>query len=516
MEELHDACGVAAVYIKPESKDNDKAVFYLYKLLLNLQHRGQLSAGITTYNKSRQQLIDTYKGMGMVNEVFRTNDRLKSFQIFQRYKGSKGIGHVRYATCGKDDKSYAQPFERHHGRMWKWFSFCFNGNLANYAELKKQIMSKPDYHMVLDTDTEVIMHHLSREFMGNKKPSSLKVFSNLTKKFDGSYNLAFINSYGEIIVLRDPLGNRPLSYGSRDDGIFLAASESNALANCGVEKFKSLEPGKMIIINDHSITVKRYAKSKRRAHCMFEWVYFSNVASVLDGKSVYITRTNLGKELARLETESITKEHIVVPVPDTAKAAGDAMAYELGIPSMEGLIRNRFVGRTFIEGSRREDKVQNKYTALRDILKGKKVILVDDSIVRGTTSRGIVRYIKKVGGAKEVHLRVSCPPIMAPCFYGIDMSTVSELLAPRFEKHVGSEKISERVCKKIAEHLYADSVIYQTIPGLVKSIGLPKRDLCMACLNGQYPTPCGRRLYEGACRNLRNGVKEDRRIYEVC
>ena len=514
MEEVHENCGIVAVYAKPDSKDADKAVFYLYKLLLNLQHRGQLSAGITTYDKSRDQLIDTYRGIGMVNEVFKTNDRLKSFQIFQKYKGNKGIGHVRYATCGRDDKSYAQPFERHHGRMWKWFSFCFNGNLANYAELKKQLMSKPDYHMVLDTDTEVIMHYLSRELMGNRKPSLLRVFSNLSKRFDGSYNMAFINSYGDIVVLRDPLGNRPLCYGQRDD-VFLAASESNALVNCGVEKFKSLEPGKMIIINDHYVKTKRFAKSKKRAHCMFEWVYFSNVASVLDGKSVYITRTNLGRELAKLETEEITKEHIIVPVPDTAKAAGDAMAYELGIPSMEGLIRNRFVGRTFIEGSRREDKVQNKFTALKDILKGKKVILVDDSIVRGTTSREIVRYIKKVGGAKEVHLRVSCPPIRAPCFYGIDMSTVSELLVPRFEKDV-SKEISEKTCEKISEHLYADSLVYQTIPGLVSSIGLPKEELCMACLTGNYPTPCGQRLFEGAYHRFKKGIKEDRRTYEVC
>jgi len=511
MKEVHEACGIAAVNVKSNRRDADEAVFYLYKLLLNLQHRGQLSAGITTYNKNRTQLIDTYKEIGMVNEAFHTNNRLKSLEIFKRYEGSRGIGHVRYATSGKDEKRYAQPFERHHGRMWKWFSFCFNGNLANYAELKKQLMDKPDYHMVLDTDTEIVMHYLARELMGPRKPSLLKVFSNLSKRFDGSYNTAFINAYGDIVVLRDPLGNRPLCYGEKD-GVFLAASESNALVNCGVEKFKSLEPGKMILINNDSIKIKRFSKSRRRAHCMFEWVYFANVGSVLDEHSVYIARTNLGKELAKLETEKITKEHIVVPVPDTAKAAGDAMAYELGIPSMEGLIRNRFVGRTFIESSSREDKVQSKYMPLRRILNGKKIILVDDSIVRGTTSREIVRYIKKVGGAKEVHLRISCPPIKAPCFYGIDMSTISELLAPRFEKKMDPKKISEKTCKKIAKHLYADSLIYQTIPGLVRSIGLPKRDLCMACLNGDYPTPCGRMLFKKA--HSRKFRKKDKRTYE--
>jgi amidophosphoribosyltransferase len=349
--------------------------------------------------------------------------------------------------------------------------------------------------------------------MGGVKPSLVKVFSNLSKKFDGAYNIAFINAYGDIAVVRDPLGIRPLSYGYNNNTL-LIASESNALINCGVKNFKELEPGKMIIIKNNDVGIKRFAKRKRKAHCMFEWVYFSNVGSILNGKSVYITRTNLGKELAKLETEKITKDHVLVPVPDTAKAAGDAMAFELGIPSQEGLVRNRFVGRTFIEGFSREDKVENKYTALREILKGKKVILVDDSIVRGTTSKRIVRYLKTKGGAKEVHLRVSCPPIIAPCFYGIDMSTISELLVPNYEKRFNNDEVSEKAYKKIANALGADSVIYQTIPGLIKSIGLPKKDLCMACLNRNYPTPCGKRLFDKVLEKYKKGIKEKKRSYE--
>jgi amidophosphoribosyltransferase len=246
---------------------------------------------------------------------------------------------------------------------------------------------------------------------------------------------------------------------------------------------------------------------------MFEWVYFSNVSSVLDGKSVYVTRTNLGKELAKLETEKITKDHIVVPVPDSAKAAGDAFAYEVGAPATEGLIRNRFVGRTFIEGSSRKDKVQNKYTMVKEVLKDKKVILVDDSIVRGATTEQLVRSLKEDGGAKEVHVRVSCPPIMGPCFYGIDMSTVSELVAPRFIKDP-MDITPEKSLKKLAEHMGADSIIYQSISGLIRSIGLPKKDLCLACLNRDYPTPLGKKMLDIALDNFRKGKKEDKRVYE--
>lgn len=508
--EVRDECGIAAVHIKGNGESANKTLFYLYKILLNLQNRGQLSAGITTYNPKRAQLLDTHKDLGPVNEVFKTSSKSKSINIFKRYAGNRGIGHVRYATSGSEEVSLAQPFERHHGRKWKWFSFCFNGNIANYEELRKTLMDKTGYHVVHNLDTEIIMHHLAREMRGAKSPNLRTAFSNLSKKFDGCYNISFINANGEMSILRDPVGFRPLCYGFQDD-MFLAASESNALINCGVTDYKDLKPGEMIHISpEGNIDVKRYAKSTKTAHCMFEYVYFSNVSSVLDGRSVYITRTNLGKELAKLETEDIGEDHIVIPVPDTAKAAGDSMAYELGIPAREGLMRNRFVGRTFIEGSSREDRVQNKYTALKEILRDKKVILVDDSVVRGTTTRQIIKYLKKEGKAKEVHLRISCPPVRGPCFYGIDMSTVSELLVPPYEGKPVKEDVSDEVCAKIAKDVGADSLIYQKMEGLVKSIGLPKNELCMACLNGEYPTPCGRKMFRQAWEDHYKGKKTER------
>jgi len=507
MSEAMHQCGIAAVYIKENDDSANRALYYLYKLLLNQQNRGQLSAGVTTFNLSRMQILDTYKELGPVNEVFKTSDRQQSLEIFKRYAGNKGIGHVRYATSGSEDRSLAQPFERHHGRKWKWFSFCWNGNLANYAELKENLMDKADYHIIYNTDTEILMHYLSRELRGSVRPNLVKVFTRLAQKLDGCFNIAFINAFGEMIIMRDPYGFRPIVYGWKDD-MFLAASESNALINCGVTEYKHLEPGHLIYISNGKVIVKKYAESPKKAHCMFEWVYFANVSSVLDGQSVYITRTNLGKELAKLESEKLNEEYIIVPVPDTAKAAGDAMAYELKVPSAEGLIRNRFVGRTFIEGSSREERIQNKYTALKEILKDKKVILVDDSIVRGSTTKQLINYIKKAGEAKEVHIRVSCPPIRGTCFYGIDMSTVSELLVPKYEKEPKIGEVSKDVINKIAKDLGADSLKYQSVQGLVRSIGKPAKDLCMACITGDYPTPWGKKLYQKAWDNYRKGIKE--------
>jgi len=271
-----------------------------------------------------------------------------------------------------------------------------------------------------------------------------------------------------------------------------------------------------VIVKNGDIDIQRFAKSKQKAHCMFEWVYFSNVSSVLDNKSVYISRTRLGKELAKLETEKVNaEEYVVVPVPDTAKASGDAYAFELGIPSREGIIRNRYVGRTFIEGSSRYDRVQSKYTALKRVLRGKKVLLTDDSIVRGATTKQLVRYLKQDGEAKEVHLRISCPPLRGPCFYGIDMSTVSELLVPGFEGKPVSGNITRETCEKIANHLGADSLIYQSIEGLVRSIRMPSKKLCMACINGRYPTPCGKKLFRKAWEYHNKGSKK-RVISGVC
>ena len=252
----------------------------------------------------------------------------------------------------------------------------------------------------------------------------------------------------------------------------------------------------MAIISPKGIRYERFAESPRHAHCFFEWIYFANVASTLDDRSVYLSRAMLGKELARLEDVTLDSDTIVVPVPDTAKAAADAMAYSLGVPSVEGLMRNRYLGRTFIEGNAdRASKARLKYTPLPEVLSGKRVLLVEDSIVRSTTMRALVHEIRNRGGAREIHLRIACPPIIAPCYYGIDMSQRAELYAPKFlDENEG--RLSVEVQAQMAADLGADSLRYLPVEALARSVGLPPERLCQACVTGDYPTPAGQELYQ--------------------
>jgi amidophosphoribosyltransferase len=517
MDELHHECGIAAIYhlhsVSPSPlapiNGPEQTSRLMTRMLLDLQNRGQLAAGFSTFNPRREQIIDTYRQVGTVIEAFRQSHQAKYDSIMREYAGRAAIGHVRYATCGADDRSYAQPFERHHGCKWKWFSFAFNGQLANFAELRAELLSLADYHLTRETDTEVIMHYLSHELRGDDRPGLVQVFRNLSQKFDGAYNIVFLNAMGDMVILRDPKGIRPLCY-AQDGPLFAAASESVPLFNLGFHEVKSLEPGEMIVIQDNHIRHERFAPKQTPAHCFFEWIYFASVASTLDERSVYLARAALGRELARQERElarvPLDQDTIVVPVPDTGKAAADAMAFELGIPSVEGLIRNRYVGRTFIEGQNRAERVQLKYTPLREVLAGKRVLLIEDTIVRSTTMKTLLHDLRERGGAREIHVRVACPPIVAPCFYGIDMSTVRELFAPRFMH--GTEPTEEEQYAMAAE-LGVDSLFYLPLDAVARCIGLDAKRLCRACLTGQYPTPTGERLYQLALRNC-NGTANGR------
>jgi amidophosphoribosyltransferase len=294
--------------------------------------------------------------------------------------------------------------------------------------------------------------------------------------------------------------------------LFAAASESVPLANLGFTGVRSLEPGTLAVAGRDGVRVERYAHSPAQAHCFFEWIYFANVASTLDDRSVYLSRAALGKELARLETVPLDADTIVVPVPDTAKAAADAMAFELRVPSVEGLMRNRYVGRTFIEGTAdRAAKARLKYTPLPEVLAGKRVLLVEDSIVRSTTMRALVHEIRDRGGAREIHLRVACPPIIAPCYYGIDMSTRDELFATKFADLPGVG-VSPQAQALMAKELGADSLRYLPVEAIARSVSLSADRLCRACITARYPTPTGQRLYQidsdGACHaNGSGGVR---------
>ncbi len=508
MDELRHECGIAAVYcFDPGVRshvwpgDPEQVHRVIPRMLLDLQNRGQLSAGFTSYNPAREQLLDTYKEIGTVSEAFRMSQANKFESILDEHSGPAAIGHVRYATCGPTGRSYAQPFERRHGCKWKWFAFAFNGNLANFQELRSELLSLSDYHLTRDNDTEVIMHFLAHAIRGDQRPDLPGVFAELSKKFDGAFNLAYLNADGELIVLRDPLGLRPLCY-AVDGGVFAAASESVALQNLGFRDIKTLPPGHLIYVRSGERPQVHKFAEPRPKHCFFEWIYFANVASTLDDRSVYLSRTALGKELAQLERKLNLFDYkdgntIVVPVPDTGKAAADGMAYELGIPSAEGLIRNRYVGRTFIEAANRAERVRLKFTPLREVLAGKRVLLVEDSIVRSTTLANLLSFVKEQGGAKEVHVRVACPPIVAPCFYGIDMSTVRELFAPKFMTGA-VPTLAEQA--EMARALGADSLVYLPLDAVARCVGLPEERLCRACLTGDYPTPAGEKRYQLALR----------------
>ncbi|MGD0654556.1 MAG: amidophosphoribosyltransferase [Thermoguttaceae bacterium] len=520
MSDLHEECGVAAIYhltglgkspLCPE-QGPDEISRLMPRMLLDIQNRGQLAAGITTYNPRRKQIIDTYKDVGSVNEVFRLSHRNKYESIMREYCGRAAIGHVRYATCGTDDRSYAQPFERHHIKKHKWFSFAFNGQLANFMELREELLDNEDNHLARETDTEIFMHQICAALSTDNRTPLINVCRHFARKFDGAYSIVFIDALGDMMVARDPLGIKPLCY-AVDGPLFAAASESVALLNLGItpEKIKPVPPGHAVIITDGELEIQPFASSPRHAHCFFEWIYFANVASTLDDRSVYLSRKALGDELARLETLPIDSDTVVVPVPDTSKAAADAMAYALKIPCVEGLIRNRYSGRTFIEGHMdRKRKAETKYTPLHEVLEGKRVILVEDSIVRATTLRVLLRRLRQLGRPKEIHVRVACPPIIAPCFYGIDMSTVSELFAPNFLK---GELITHQHEAEMAAQLGADSLRYLPVEAIARAIGMDADHLCRACITGDYPTPHGQHLAQVALENYRNNVAG--RTYET-
>lgn len=527
MSELHHECGVAAIYHLSGrgrspmcTQDGPRQISRLLpRMLLDIQNRGQLAAGMTTFDPDQPRLLRTRKDVGTVTEVFRLNHKAKAESLMKSLAGRAAIGHVRYATSGQDDRSYAQPFERKHIHKRKWFSFCFNGQLSNYGVLRERLMADGDHHLTLNTDTEIILHEFGRLLsQSQKRLDWIDLLGQTAKNFDGAYSLAVLTAEGEMIVARDPLGIKPMCY-VHEGPLFAAASESVALLNLGFtdDQIQSLPPGHAIIVHPETgFRLERFAPEEKPKHCFFEWIYFANVASTLDDQSVYLSRNHLGEELARAERQLgrvplDAEDTIIVPVPDTSKAAADSMAYELSIPCREGLIRNRYAGRTFIEGGgNRKAKAATKYTPLREVLEGKRVILVEDSIVRSTTMNVLLDRIREVGGAKEIHVRVACPPIIAPCFYGIDMSSIDQLIGP---KYFENGLLTDEAQQKLADDLGADSLRYLPVEAISRAIGKPADHLCQACVTGKYPTTCGQHLYQIALDN--RGTKIDsRRTYQ--
>ncbi|MDD1774873.1 MAG: amidophosphoribosyltransferase [Methanobacterium sp.] len=452
---MQDKCGIVGAYSNNKTGEIAKQIYYA---LYSLQHRGQESAGISTFNGGK---MSTHKGMGLVCDVFSNGN-------FAGLTGNKGIGHVRYSTTGKSLIENSQPFisEFKSG----YVSIAHNGDIINSMELRKQLESEGRI-FYSTTDSEVICHLLIKEYSENG--DMVKAMQNISKQLIGSYSLVILIN-DDLIVVRDPMGIKPLSLGKTDD-ITMVASESVAFDVIGAKKVRDVEPGEILLINDE---IKSYSMPGKgntpRSHCMFEYVYFARPDSILDGHDVYDVRLDIGRALYQ---EHGVDADVVMPVPDSAITAAIGYSRESGLPYGEGLIKNRYVGRTFIMPSQddRETSVKLKMNPIKSELEGKRIVLVDDSVVRGTTSKALVNVLRKAG-AKEIHLRVGCPPIISPCYYGIAMATKKELIA------------SDKRVKEIEKILGVDSLGYLSIDSLIKCIGIEKDHLCTGCLTGEYPT----------------------------
>ena len=450
-DKVFDECGVVGIYA-PGKADIARMVYFG---LHSLQHRGQESAGIAS-NKDGQ--IQYYKEMGLVQEVF--ND-----QIISRLQGDISIGHVRYSTCGESHAVNAMPLVIYHkgGSL----ALAHNGNLVNAKTLRDEMQ---DNGVIFQTsiDSEVIAALIARYIRDNTIEGAILKTLEIVK---GGY--ALVLTYGDkLIGVRDPHGIRPLCIGRTPDG-YILSSESCIFPLLGAKFVRDVAPGELVIIKDGALKSIQFNAGQRKALCAFEYVYLARPDSDMDGKSIYMARTEAGRILAR---EHPVKADMVISVPDSGTVAAIGYAEESGIPYGDGLIKNRYVGRTFIQPDQRmrELSVRLKLNVLKENVKGKRIIMVDDSIVRGTTSAKIVQMLKDAG-AVEVHVRVSSPPVKYSCFFGID--------TPDRDKLVANTHTIEEIRKKIG----ADSLGYLSVEGLVDSIGLGRNRLCAACFNGDYP-----------------------------
>ena len=454
---MKDKCGIVGIH----SKDNLKDVSHLiYYGLYALQHRGQESAGIATHNINYG--LNFHCGMGLVTDVF-NNALIKSLA------GNVGIGHVRYSTTGQSKIENSQPFftELDDG----FIAMAHNGDIVNSGSLRDELCKK-GYEFKSDTDSEVVCYLIKEEYENEK--DILKVIDNVSKQLIGSYSLVILIN-DELYVLRDPMAMKPLVLGETDDH-FVVASETVAFDVMNARLLRDLEPGELLYFKDNKINsyILPSAKGSKRAHCMFEYVYFARPDSVIDKRSVYNTRLKIGEALYK---EYPIDADLVLPVPDSSIPAAIGYARASGIPYGEGLIKNRYVGRTFIMPTQaeREIAVRLKLNPLRHELEGKSVVVIDDSIVRGTTSESLVRILK-AAGAKEVHMLIGCPPVIAPCFYGVALATKEELIAANLE------------IEEIRKQLGAETLGYISIESLIDAIGIDGDSLCLGCISEDYPT----------------------------
>ena len=451
---IHEECGVFGV-ISAEPADVAGVVYYgLYAL----QHRGQESCGIVVNDDG---LFSSHKDLGLVSEVFHS-------EVLSRFpKGTMAVGHVRYGTTGGTNRTNCQPIEVNHqkGRM----ALAHNGNLSNAAKLRNELeLSGAIFHTT--SDTETIAYIVTRERL--KLPSIEDALSSAMNILEGAYSLVLMSPQ-KLICARDPYGFRPLCYGKTQDGMYVIASESCALKAVGAEFIRDVEPGEIIVFSKNGIVSrKEHCNSKKKKLCIFEYIYFARPDSEIDGVSVHLSRIEAGKILAR---EHPADADIVVGVPDSGLDAALGFSRQSGIPYGIGLIKNKYIGRTFISPgqSTRLDQVKIKLSAVEESVKGKKVVLIDDSIVRGTTCGRIVTLLREAG-AEEIHMRISSPPFLNPCYYGTDIDTRENLIA------------CNHSVEDIAKIIGADTLGYLPVSQLSLLTG--NCDYCSACFNGDYPT----------------------------
>jgi amidophosphoribosyltransferase len=446
----HDECGVFAIY----APDEDVARLTFFGLYA-LQHRGQESAGIAVANGRR---INLYKEMGLVAQVF-DEENLRPLN------GHLAIGHTRYSTTGSSKLQNAQPFmlESALGPL----AVGHNGNLTNAHDLRQELLHR-GVGLTSTSDSEVITQMLAGG-EGRSWEEKLRVFM---VRAQGAYCLTVLTR-DTVFAVRDPWGLHPLCIGRIGENGWVVASESCALATIGADLLREVEPGEIVAIDEHGPHTVARMPAANRAMCLFEYIYFARPDSLVEGQTLHAARVAQGRELAR---ESPADADVVIPVPDSAVPAAIGYAQQSGIPYSEGLIKNRYIGRTFIQPDDRLRKVgiQLKFNPLVDNLDGKRVVLIDDSIVRGNTSGPIVRLLRDAG-AREVHMRVSSPPIRHPCFLGVDMATYPELIAHRMS------------VPEIQDYLGVDSLAYLSLDGLIRATGHADAGFCTGCFSGNYP-----------------------------
>jgi amidophosphoribosyltransferase len=449
---LHDACGVVGISLRDQQEGVAKSIYYA---LYALQHRGQEAAGISVHDG---KAVRTHRGMGLVSEAF-------DDASINLLRGSEGIGHVRYPTTGRSSIENAQPFlvKYKEGSI----AVAHNGNLVNTAVLREQLEQTGDIFQST-SDTEVIAHLLVRDLLKCDLQEAIRA---IMRKMVGSYSLVFLLG-DSVLALRDPLGIKPLCIGELESG-YIVASESVAIDTLNGRLVRDVCPGELVVLRQGEMRSYQLTRTPCPAHCVFEFIYFARPDSIMEGRLIYEVRVNIGSRLAE---EHPADADTVTPIPDSGITLAVGYHQRSGISYRECLMKNRYIGRTFImpDQNMRETAVRLKLNTIRPNIEGHKLVLVDDSIVRGTTSRRIVNMVRKVG-AEAVHVRIGSPPITAPCYLGIDMASREELIA------------AHKTVAGVEAVINADSLGYVSHEGLVEAIGIPAENLCMGCLTGVYP-----------------------------